>query len=94
LNILANENKLSREFLEGGTICMTDVGAIAGISSNPLILYPQVCIVAIGRVCEAPCFFGGHYVKKKYVTMSFGCDHRVINGAEVGKFSNDWKNFL
>jgi 2-oxoisovalerate dehydrogenase E2 component (dihydrolipoyl transacylase) len=28
------------------------------------------------------------------MTMSFGCDHRVINGAEVGNFSNEWKNFL
>jgi 2-oxoisovalerate dehydrogenase E2 component (dihydrolipoyl transacylase) len=59
-----------------------------------LILYPQICIVAIGKVIEAPYFFGGQYSKRKYMTMSFGCDHRVIDGASVAKFSNSWKNIL
>jgi 2-oxoisovalerate dehydrogenase E2 component (dihydrolipoyl transacylase) len=38
--------------------------------------------------------FGGQFVKKKYVTMSFGCDHRVLNGADISNFSNQWKNYL
>lgn len=33
-------------------------------------------------------------MKKKQMTMSFGCDHRVIDGASVARFSNNWKNIL
>ena len=73
---------------------MSNVGTIAGISANPLILVPQICIVAIGKVVETPVFFGNSLIKKKYMTMSYGCDHRVIDGASVARFSNSWKNIL
>lgn len=47
---LADSAKLTRECLEGGTICLSNIGTIAGISSNPLILCPQICIVGIGKI--------------------------------------------
>jgi 2-oxoisovalerate dehydrogenase E2 component (dihydrolipoyl transacylase) len=50
--------------------------------------------VAVGRVFTSPRFYGGKLVKKKFMTMSFGCDHRIIDGACVARFSNEWKNLL
>lgn len=64
------------------------------MSACPLVLVPQTCIVAIGKVVETPIYAGSVLIKKKYMTMSFGCDHRVIDGGSVAKFSNSWKNIL
>mgnify|MGYP001250014796 CR=1 FL=1 len=73
---------------------MSNIGTIAGISACPLILSPQICIVAIGKVVETPSYVGSSIIRKKYITMSYGCDHRVIDGASVARFSNSWKNIL
>lgn len=80
--------------MEGGTICLSNIGTIAGISACPLILAPQVCIVAIGKVVEVPYYFGSVIGRRKFMTMSFGCDHRVVDGGTVAKFSNSWKSIL
>ena len=47
---MANKAELKRNNLEGGTICLSNIGTIAGVSACPLILPPQICIVAIGKV--------------------------------------------
>ena len=73
---------------------MSNIGTIAGVSACPLVLVPQTCIVAIGKVVETPYFVGESILKKKYITMSFGCDHRVIDGGSVARFSNSWKGIL
>ena len=91
---MADAGRLTRDNLEGGTICLSNIGTIAGVSACPLILAPQICIVAIGKVLEVPVFAGSAVIKKKFMTMSYGCDHRVIDGASVARFSNSWKNIL
>ncbi len=91
---MSDSARLTRNHLEGGTICLSNIGTIAGISACPLVLCPQTSIVAIGKVVEAPYYFGSQIVKRKYITMSFGCDHRVIDGGSIARFSNSWKNIL
>lgn len=85
---------MTKQELEGGTICLSNIGTIAGISACPLVLFPQVTIVAIGKIVETPIVFGETFTKRKFITMSFGCDHRIIDGASVAKFSNSWKSIL
>ena len=48
-----------------GTICLSNIGTIAGVSACPLILCPQTCIIAIGKVMEKPFFVGSGIQKKK-----------------------------
>ena len=94
LRTSAEQAKLTRDQLQGGTICLSNIGTIAGISACPLIVCPQICIIAIGKTVESPVFYNGNYHKKKFITLSYGCDHRVVDGASVARFSNDWKNIL
>lgn len=77
-----------------GTICLSNIGTIGGINACPLILPPQVCIVAIGRMQKIPRFQKDQVVPKNIITVSYGCDHRVIDGATVARFSNEWKKIL
>jgi 2-oxoisovalerate dehydrogenase E2 component (dihydrolipoyl transacylase) len=80
--------------LTGGTTCLSNIGTIGGISACPLILPPQVCIVAIGKITEQPIIVSNETKKSKFITMSYGCDHRVLDGAYVAKFSNTWKELI
>ena len=56
--------------------------------ANPLILAPQVCIVAIGKLQTVAKFRDGQFVPRNIINISFGCDHRIVDGATVARFSN------
>jgi 2-oxoisovalerate dehydrogenase E2 component (dihydrolipoyl transacylase) len=62
--------------------------------ANPLILSPQVCIVAIGKLQHVQRYVNGQFVHRKIINVSFGCDHRIVDGATVARFSNEWKSLL
>ncbi|CAD8070336.1 unnamed protein product [Paramecium sonneborni] len=94
LRKLGDESKLGPNELNNGTICISNIGTIAGTYVGPLILPPQVCIVGIGRVVLQPRFIGGSYQPRKIIYTSFGCDHRILDGATIARFQNTWKQYL
>ena len=59
LRDLSKEAKLTAKELQGGTICLSNIGTIGGTNACPLILPPQVCIVAIGKLQSVPKYKDG-----------------------------------
>lgn len=59
LRDLSKEGKLTGKELQGGTICLSNIGTIGGVMACPLILAPQITIVAIGKMLGVPRFKGG-----------------------------------
>ena len=53
---LALENKLKPEDISGGTITLSNIGAIGGKYGSPLLNLPEVAIIAIGRIQKVPQF--------------------------------------
>ena len=53
---LASDNKLTSEDISGGTITLSNIGAIGGKFGSPLLNLPEVSIVAIGRIQKVPLF--------------------------------------
>jgi 2-oxoisovalerate dehydrogenase E2 component (dihydrolipoyl transacylase) len=94
LRKLSTDAKLTGNELNNGTVCISNIGTIGGIMANPLILAPQVCIVAIGKLQTVAKWRDGQWVPRNVINVSFGCDHRIIDGATVAKFSNEWKALL
>lgn len=94
LRQLSIEAKLTGNELNNGTVCLSNIGTIGGIMANPLILAPQVCIVAIGKLQTVAKFIDGQWTPRQIINVSFGCDHRIIDGATVAKFSNEWKALI
>lgn len=88
LRNLAVSAKLTASELNNGTVCLSNIGTIGGIMANPLILPPQACIVAIGKLQTVGKYMDGQFVPRKVINVSFGCDHRIIDGATVARFSN------
>lgn len=54
LQLLASNNKLSSEDITGGTITLSNIGAIGGKFGSPLLNLPEVAIIAIGRIRKLP----------------------------------------
>ncbi|EGR34705.1 hypothetical protein IMG5_003380 [Ichthyophthirius multifiliis] len=91
---LAEQGTLGPKELFDGTICISNIGTIGGTYTAPLILPPQVCIVGLGKVQTLPRYVEGQLLPRQIMNVSFGCDHRIIDGSTVAKFSNQWRDYL
>jgi len=91
-----SEGKLTAHHLEGGTIALSNIGTISGSFAAPLNLPNQVCIVALGKLNIKPIYNKEtkSFEPRNILPVSFGCDHRVLDGATVARFSLAWKNLL
>lgn len=95
LQQLASNNKLSSEDITGGTITLSNIGAIGGKFGSPLLNLPEVAIIAIGRIQKLPRFDDDGEVYPAHITnVNIGADHRVVDGATVAMFCNEWKSLI
>ncbi|KAH9607336.1 hypothetical protein KSS87_005901 [Heliosperma pusillum] len=95
LQQLALENKLNQEDISGGTMTISNIGAIGGKFGSPLINLPEVAIIAIGRIQKVPHITDdGTVYPVPVMNVNIGADHRVLDGATVAKFCNEWKSLV
>jgi 2-oxoisovalerate dehydrogenase E2 component (dihydrolipoyl transacylase) len=95
LTDLAREGRVSPADLKGGTITISNIGAIGGTVATPIINKPEVAIVALGKVQQLPRFDEkGHVVARSIMQISWSGDHRVIDGGTIARFTNLWKKYL
>ncbi|OMO53608.1 Biotin/lipoyl attachment [Corchorus capsularis] len=95
LQQLALDNKLNPADISGGTITLSNIGAIGGKFGAPILNLPEVAIIAIGRIQKLPQFADdGNVYPTSVMTVNIGADHRVLDGATVARFCNEWKQFI
>lgn len=81
------EGAFSNEDLAGGTFSVSNIGIIGGTYTKPVILPPQVGIIAMGRSKVIPTFDPHGNVKpEEVVYLSAAADHRIIDGATMANF--------
>lgn len=85
----AREGSLDREDMQPGTFSITNLGVIGGEEFTPIINYPQVAILGIGKIGETAEVVDGEIVPRTTVKLSLSYDHRVVDGATAAKFMND-----
>ena len=91
----AREGRVSPDDLKGGTISISNIGAIGGTIATPIINKPEVAIVALGKLQHLPRFDSkGNVVSKAIMQVSWSGDHRVIDGGTIARFNNLWKSYL
>jgi len=90
----AHKRKLDLADMRGGTFTITNVGSIGGIFATPIINYPQVSILLLGRIYEKPVAREGAVEIRKILPLSLSFDHRLVDGAEAARFVNDLKKIL
>jgi pyruvate dehydrogenase E2 component (dihydrolipoamide acetyltransferase) len=74
--------------LKGGTFTITNYGTVRGIYGTPIINYPEVAILGVGRIQDMPVVRRGKMVVRKMIPLSLSFDHRVVDGAEAARFLN------
>jgi pyruvate dehydrogenase E2 component (dihydrolipoamide acetyltransferase) len=82
----ARAGALKPEELRGSTFTVTSAGKLAGLLQTPIVNYPEVAILSIGRIAERPVVRDGELAiaPTGYVSVTF--DHRVVDGARAAEF--------
>ena len=87
----AKDKKLLTKNLEGSTFTISSLGKIGGTGFTPIINPPEVAILAISRTKKVLQLVKSKPEEIEILPFSLSYDHRVINGADAGKFMNDIK---
>lgn len=77
----ARSRTIPREQLMGSTFTISNVGSHAGRFATPIINYPEVAILAVGRARHSPVVRHGGLFVGNLLPLSLACDHRVVDGA-------------
>uniref|UniRef100_A0A0D9V079 Dihydrolipoamide acetyltransferase component of pyruvate dehydrogenase complex n=1 Tax=Leersia perrieri TaxID=77586 RepID=A0A0D9V079_9ORYZ len=95
LHEMATHNRLSTDDIAGGTITLSNIGAIGGKFGSPLLNLPEVAIIALGRIQKLPRFDDDENIYPcSIINVTVGADHRVVDGATVARFCNEWKSLV
>ncbi|WOL06659.1 lipoamide acyltransferase component of branched-chain alpha-keto acid dehydrogenase [Canna indica] len=95
LQQMASNNKLNSEDITGGTITLSNIGAVGGKFGSPLLNLPEVAIIAIGKIRKLPRFDDDDNVYQASIAnVTVGADHRIVDGATVARFCNEWKTLI
>jgi pyruvate dehydrogenase E2 component (dihydrolipoamide acetyltransferase) len=85
---LADERKIDVQGFRGGTFSISNYGAIGSLYATPVINYPEVAILGMGRVQETPVVREGKIVSRLMLPLALTFDHRLVDGAEAARFLN------
>ena len=94
LAVQCRDRSIDREDLTGGTFTVSSVGNCGGMFTTPIINYPEVGILGVGRSREQVLTKNGAFFAGISLPMSLSCDHRVVDGAEAARFLTTIKRLL
>mgnify|MGYP001264385792 FL=1 len=86
--------KIDKKELFGGSMTITSLGGIGGSFFTPIINYPEVAILGVGKSEKKQIYINGKFVTRTMLPLSLSYDHRIIDGAEAARFNNDLKDNL
>ena len=86
--------KIDKKEFFGGSMTITSLGGIGGSFFTPIINYPEVAILGIGRSSKKNIYYEDKYQTRIMLPLSLSYDHRIIDGAEAARFCNELKENL
>jgi 2-oxoglutarate dehydrogenase E2 component (dihydrolipoamide succinyltransferase) len=94
----ARANKLQPDEIQGGTFTLTNVGNFGNVMGTPIILQPQVAIMAVGTIKKKPAVIetpqGDMIGIRHMMFLSLSYDHRVVDGSLGGSFLRKVADYL
>ena len=94
----ARTNALNPDELEGGTFTVSNVGSFGNVMGTPIIMQPQVAIMAVGAIQKKPAVIEtpeGDFIGIRHkMFLSHSYDHRVIDGSLGGRFVKSVADYL
>ena len=90
----AKHAQYSVEDLRGGTFTISNLGAIGGTYSTPIINWPEVAILLVGRARRLPVVREDKIEPRLMMPLSLSYDHRIIDGAMAARFLKEVIGYL
>lgn len=90
----ARANQFSLDDLRGGSFTISNLGAVGGIYSTPIINWPELAVLLVGRSRKMPLVIDGEIKVRLMMPLSLSYDHRLIDGATAARFLNEVIAFL
>ncbi|MEW9667582.1 dihydrolipoamide acetyltransferase family protein [Ammoniphilus sp. 3BR4] len=94
LAVKARDGKLTPQEMKNGTFTITNIGSAGGQFFTPVINYPEVAILGVGRISDKPIVKGGLVQAAPVMALSLSFDHRLIDGVTAQQFVNYLKQVL
>lgn len=82
----ARARKLSREELQGASFSITNLGGLGTTRFTPIVGWPQVAILSVGRMETRPVWDGDDFAPRKILPLGITYDHRAVDGADAARF--------
>ena len=82
------------EDLRGGTFTISNLGAVGGTYSTPIINWPEVAILLLGRSRKMPVMHDDKIEPRLMMPLSLSYDHRLVDGAMAARFLNEVIGYL
>jgi pyruvate dehydrogenase E2 component (dihydrolipoamide acetyltransferase) len=82
------------EDLRGGTFTISNLGAVGGAYSTPIINWPEVAILLLGRSRKMPVVHEDRIEPRLMMPLSLSYDHRLVDGAMAARFLNEVIGYL
>lgn len=82
----ARNGKLMPADMQGGCFTISSLGTIGGNGFTPIINAPEVAILGVSKTQVKPVWNGKDFLPRKMLPLTLSYDHRVINGADAGRF--------
>jgi pyruvate dehydrogenase E2 component (dihydrolipoamide acetyltransferase) len=90
LSARVRNNDFAISDLRGGTFTISNLGAIGGTYSTPIINVPEVAILLVGKTRKLPVVMDDDSIKPRLMMpLSLAYDHRLVDGATAARFLND-----
>ena len=86
--------KVNKKEFYGGSMTISSLGSIGGSFFTPIINYPEVAILGVGKSETKQIFINNNFEKRIILPLSLSYDHRIIDGAEGARFCNHLKESL
>ncbi len=83
----AIDRKLMPNEMQGGSFTVSSLGAMGGTGFTPIVNTPESAILGVSRMDVKPRWDGKEFLPRKMLPVTLSYDHRLINGADAGKFS-------
>ncbi|MCG6878838.1 MAG: 2-oxo acid dehydrogenase subunit E2, partial [Deltaproteobacteria bacterium] len=90
----ARSKKLMPNDLQGGTFTLTNLGFLDVDAFTPIVNPPESGILGVGRIVEKPVVSNGEIKIGKRMVLSLTFDHRIIDGADGGRFLKKLKTYI
>ena len=82
----ARDNALTIDEQRGATFTITNLGSLGTSYFDPIINWPEIAILGLGRAEQVPVYEDGELKPQLRMPLSLGMDHRIVDGADGARF--------